>query len=572
LTHVNALAQPQTQHVHFEKCPELPMRPATLTFDLDGGAVFAADTVARRLLGERKLVGRGISELFPKALSEVPSTGCRWLRFADGRRHYLRWACAACADRGRHGVLILSTAEPEALHAAVAQRFSEALEDLQRGGPFEAALRIIAKTLCETLDLPLVRVLVSDGEDLREQVAEGSRDCAEALRLGVDSLEVVGAGSGQGAAVRALRAGTAVFIDLAAAPQALWKKALRAHGAAAVGAWPLSLGARTVVFELAAGGAGDFEEACTAKFLGHWMPWLESRLAARGDAPQQQLVAEALSGAATPAFITDRDGAIVWVNEAFTQVYGRQPEEALGANPRLLQSGEHGQRYYQALWSALRAGRPWSSETVDRSADGDTVIVRQTITPVRHGGHITHFLAIHADVTDEVQLRRIGERQRGTDELSGLLTRAAFEERAREALLSEEYKGHGATFLLGSITTRFGGRPTLAPETQAYVRGALGERVRSVLGENTLAGAYGPFDVGVLLGGDEDAAAVAHKLAGIVRAPLPLLGETLQLRCQTATARFPQDGRSIAELHRVADRVLARTEPDPKNERPEPAD
>lgn len=57
-------------------------------------------------------------------------------------------------------------------------------------------------------------------------------------------------------------------------------------------------------------------------------------------------------------FITDRDGALVRINHAFTQLTGYTAEEAIGQNPRLLKSGQHPPEFYIALWQGLLNRRP----------------------------------------------------------------------------------------------------------------------------------------------------------------------------------------------------------------------
>jgi PAS domain S-box-containing protein len=102
-------------------------------------------------------------------------------------------------------------------------------------------------------------------------------------------------------------------------------------------------------------------------------------------------------------FVTDRDGIIVDVNEAFVQVTGYAREEAIGASPRLLSSGLQDDAFYDDLWSTITSGQVWQGELVDRRRDGELRTHHVTITPVRDGtGHITHFVAVERDVSSEL--------------------------------------------------------------------------------------------------------------------------------------------------------------------------
>ncbi|MFP5305573.1 MAG: PAS domain-containing protein, partial [Gammaproteobacteria bacterium] len=105
---------------------------------------------------------------------------------------------------------------------------------------------------------------------------------------------------------------------------------------------------------------------------------------------EQRLLARALEGAGNAAFITDREGTIVWCNDAFTRLYGYSHHEAVGQNPRFLKSGKQGVRYYRDLWATIRSGKVWAGETVDRDRNGIPYTVRQTISPFARDEQLSH--------------------------------------------------------------------------------------------------------------------------------------------------------------------------------------
>jgi PAS domain S-box-containing protein len=112
--------------------------------------------------------------------------------------------------------------------------------------------------------------------------------------------------------------------------------------------------------------------------------------------------------------ITDRTGAILWVNPAFSVLTGYTPEEVLGANPRILKSGKQNAEFYRQFWQTILAGHTWRGKFVNRRKDGSIYINEETITPVRlHGAEITHFVGVMQDVSDreqaEAQIRQLNE-------------------------------------------------------------------------------------------------------------------------------------------------------------------
>jgi two-component system cell cycle sensor histidine kinase/response regulator CckA len=113
----------------------------------------------------------------------------------------------------------------------------------------------------------------------------------------------------------------------------------------------------------------------------------------------------ALRAAANSIVITDRKGAIVWANPAFTALTGYTPEEVIGQTPRVLKSGRQTDQFYHELWQTILKGNVWRGELTNKRKDGSIYDEDMTITPVRDAaGNVTHFVAIKQDVTQRKQL------------------------------------------------------------------------------------------------------------------------------------------------------------------------
>jgi two-component system, cell cycle sensor histidine kinase and response regulator CckA len=122
---------------------------------------------------------------------------------------------------------------------------------------------------------------------------------------------------------------------------------------------------------------------------------------------ESRLQGAALNAAADAMLITDRDGTIVWVNPAFSELTGYGQQEAIGGNARLLKSDAQPPAFYVAMWQTLLAGEVWRGELINRKKDGVLYPESQTITPVKDAaGVITHFIAIQRDLTHQRLLER----------------------------------------------------------------------------------------------------------------------------------------------------------------------
>jgi PAS domain S-box-containing protein len=129
--------------------------------------------------------------------------------------------------------------------------------------------------------------------------------------------------------------------------------------------------------------------------------------------------------------ITDRAGTILWVNSFFERVTGFAREEVVGANPRILKSGQTSPATYADLWGSLLAGRPWRGQFVNRRKDGTVFRESAVISPVLGpDGDITHFVAVKALVTGQLL---------GEDRFRGSLERCrSIHEHAPEAVMALE--------------------------------------------------------------------------------------------------------------------------------------
>ncbi|KAF0214655.1 MAG: response receiver sensor histidine [Geobacteraceae bacterium] len=99
--------------------------------------------------------------------------------------------------------------------------------------------------------------------------------------------------------------------------------------------------------------------------------------------------------------ITDRRGAIEYVNPKFTRLTGYTPEEAIGENPRILKTNATPPETYENPWSAITAGFEWHGEFLNRKKNGELYWEAASISPLFNGeGNITHFVAVKEDITE----------------------------------------------------------------------------------------------------------------------------------------------------------------------------
>ncbi|MFC7058659.1 PAS domain S-box protein [Halovenus salina] len=112
---------------------------------------------------------------------------------------------------------------------------------------------------------------------------------------------------------------------------------------------------------------------------------------------------KAIDHAGAAMFITDTEGTIQYVNPAFETLTGYTAEEAVGSNPRILNSGEMSEGHYERLWQTILAGNVFEEQSINETKHGNRYITQQTIAPVTdEDGEPVAFVAIQLDVTDKL--------------------------------------------------------------------------------------------------------------------------------------------------------------------------
>lgn len=106
--------------------------------------------------------------------------------------------------------------------------------------------------------------------------------------------------------------------------------------------------------------------------------------------------------------ITDKDGAIEYVNPKFTQLTGYTSEEVIGKNPRILKSGQQTPEFYKQLWDTIASGKEWRGEFQNKKKTGELYWESASISSINNSaGVLTHFIAIKEDITQKKQMEQI---------------------------------------------------------------------------------------------------------------------------------------------------------------------
>ena len=150
--------------------------------------------------------------------------------------------------------------------------------------------------------------------------------------------------------------------------------------------------------------------------------------------------------------VTDTQGVIVRVNQAFTHLTGYSAAEAVGKTPSMLNSGRHDKAFYRQMWQALEKERYWQGEVWNRRKSGKIYAEWLTISAVAApDGSITHYVGTFSDITRDSEAEAEIHRMAYYDALTHLPNRRLLMDRLGlgQALAASRRSGqHGALLFL----------------------------------------------------------------------------------------------------------------------------
>jgi diguanylate cyclase (GGDEF)-like protein/PAS domain S-box-containing protein len=248
-----------------------------------------------------------------------------------------------------------------------------------------------------------------------------------------------------------------------------------------------------------------------------------------------------------PMLITNREGAIEYVNQAFVNTSGYSLQEILGQNPRFLQSGKTSTSTYTSMWNALKKGEAWQGEVVNRRKNGTDYIERILIYPIKNeAGQVTHYLSHKDDVTEE---KAAAERIRllsQFDTVTGLPNQTSMRAMLRHAIDLASHHNDPMALLSVNLDNFRVVNETLGHAAGDQILKQAAERlVELSTDKDTVARVSGDHFVMILPGADQAVATVkAAQINVAFQKPFILEHRPVIATASIGIALHPDDGRT----------------------------
>jgi diguanylate cyclase (GGDEF)-like protein/PAS domain S-box-containing protein len=258
--------------------------------------------------------------------------------------------------------------------------------------------------------------------------------------------------------------------------------------------------------------------------------------------------------------ITDAQGTILSVNRAFSVLTGYPANEAVGQNPRILQSGRHDADFYAAMWNSIRITGNWHGDIWDQRKDGSLYPKFLSISAIRdERGEVTNYSGIFYDISERKAIEERLEKLAHVDSLTGLANRTRFFDQCEAAFSLSRRTGKKVGLIYLDLDHFKTINDSLGHESGDQLLRVVADRLRECIRRHDTVARLGGDEFVLLLpeiNGAEDLGSVAEKVQTALAKPLTLAEHPLTISASLGASIFPDHAGSIDNLVRLADRAM----------------
>lgn len=258
--------------------------------------------------------------------------------------------------------------------------------------------------------------------------------------------------------------------------------------------------------------------------------------------------------------ITDKDGIIQKVNQAFCDITGYSAKDAVGQNPRILKSDRHDETYYTNMWQDLIEKGHWSGEIWNRRKDGSLYPEWLSISAVKDpSGKITSFVSLFHDISEKKNKEEQLQFLAFHDPLTKLPNRTLLYDRINIGLKNAK-RNHKKMAILYMDIDNFKnindsyGHP-FGDEFLCRVK----DRIKKVCRETDTFARYGGDEFVIVLNDVEENEHVvdfSNRIIELFKTPLKIFDEEIYSSLSIGLSVYPDDGEDIVTLEKNADMAL----------------
>lgn len=282
--------------------------------------------------------------------------------------------------------------------------------------------------------------------------------------------------------------------------------------------------------------------------------------AERATQEKLRVAAAILKNSSESLVLSDADNRIVDINPAFTRLTGYTLAEVQGQNPRILQSGQQGKAFYQAMWADIESTGRWQGEIWNRRKDGTVYAEWLTInTLYNDDGSVHRRVGLFSDITDKKRSAELVWTQANFDHLTGLPNRRMFLDRLTQDLKKAHRGGFKLALMFVDLDHFKEINDTLGHALGDVLLKEAAARLTACIRESDTVARLGGDEFTVILAELTDTTGIdriAQDILTRMAAPFALDANQSYVSASIGITLYPLDAADLDDLMKNADQAM----------------
>jgi diguanylate cyclase (GGDEF)-like protein/PAS domain S-box-containing protein len=275
---------------------------------------------------------------------------------------------------------------------------------------------------------------------------------------------------------------------------------------------------------------------------------------------EQRLAALVFQSCNEAMMITDADNLIITVNNAFTRITGYLPEEVIGKNPKILNSGRQDQAFYEQMWHTIKTTGQWQGELWNKRKNGEIFAEWLSINTVRNArGFVHRRVALFSDITQKKESDEEIWRHANFDSLTQLPNRRLFRYRLEQEIRKSNRAGLPLALMFIDLDRFKEVNDTLGHDQGDQLLTQTAQRIVECVREADTVARMGGDEFTVILSEIDDMASinrVAQDIIATLEKPFQLPGGHAEVSASMGITFYPRDASNIEDLLKKADKGM----------------
>ena len=287
------------------------------------------------------------------------------------------------------------------------------------------------------------------------------------------------------------------------------------------------------------------------------------------DEQQLRLASAVLETAAEAVMICDRDGKIISVNKAFSNITGFAEEDAIGKIPDQVNAAEQDKNFYANIMKSLHDGGFWQGEVCNKRKDGSTYYEWLTVSSqYDHKGELEAFVSLFSDITKKKQADDKIYTQANYDKLTGLANRNLFTNRFNQCIDLAEREQKKLALMYIDLDGFKHINDSLGHSAGDLLLTEAAARLQHSVRKSDTVARLGGDEFAIIMTNNESVYSVEKvtaKILQLIAQPYILNDKVGYVTASIGVTFFPDDGDDVETLLRKADSAMYKSKASGRN-------